>query len=226
MAKFRIRSNREFRLYATNTTLGWRVIRHRTAEVGENKVAGLWRHVYEPVSLMHVGYQPLGADRLTDEDLNLMEQSSAYITADEMELIAGVAFRGSRSMTFGMNEVARTERITRGLAPEDKASAPSPSSACGTRWAPPKATSCACGRSQLGCSKWSKSYACERLVIDHQRRRCGIAVAAHLLIASGYYGRLTQKVEDHDDRLGTAEAQLRDHETSSARGAHSLPRRR
>jgi hypothetical protein len=44
------------------------------------------------------------------------------------------------------------------------------------------------------------------------------AVAAHLLIASGYYGRLTQKVEDHDDRLGTAEAQLRDHETSSARG--------
>jgi hypothetical protein len=53
MAKFRIRSNREFRLYATNTTLGWRVIRHTSAEVGESKVAaGLWRRVYETVLLM------------------------------------------------------------------------------------------------------------------------------------------------------------------------------
>jgi hypothetical protein len=121
MAKFRIRSNREFHLYATNTTLGWRVIRHTSAEVGESKVAaGLWRRVYESVSLKHVGYQPLGADRLTDEDLHSMQQSSACITADEMELIAGVAFKGSRSMTFGMDEVARTERITRGLAPEDE----------------------------------------------------------------------------------------------------------
>jgi hypothetical protein len=43
------------------------------------------------------------------------------------------------------------------------------------------------------------------------------AVAAHLLIASWYYGRLTQKVEDHDDRLHNAETQLRDHETRLSR---------
>ena len=123
MAKFRLRKNRtrEFRLYAGNTTLGWRVVQHTSADIGERKVAaGVWQRVYESVSLRHIGYQPLGADRRTDEDLRQMPQTSVCFTAVEMEIIAGAAFSGGRSRTYGKDELARTERIARGLAPEDE----------------------------------------------------------------------------------------------------------
>ena len=43
------------------------------------------------------------------------------------------------------------------------------------------------------------------------------AVIAHLLIAVWYYGRLTQKVEGHEARICTHDAQLLDHEQRISR---------
>jgi hypothetical protein len=42
-------------------------------------------------------------------------------------------------------------------------------------------------------------------------------VVGHLIIAVWYYGRLTQKVEDHGERLDKTEVQILDHETRISR---------
>ncbi|MFZ0663466.1 MAG: hypothetical protein WAM66_12290 [Acidobacteriaceae bacterium] len=104
-----------FFLYHTDTTLGWRILRHVAYREGEKKVArGLMRRVLDAAG-NHIGYQPVtsAAARM---DLDVPSQPSpASISAGEMRINAE-----EESATAGMAGHRRDERMAAGRAPEDR----------------------------------------------------------------------------------------------------------
>ena len=107
----------EIRVYPAETSLGWRVIRHVSAqEAGEKLASGEWREVLDEQGNFW-GCQVL-ATFSKDQDLP-SGASSSSITVNECFLNAGL---GGRSRTAGMPEEKRISRRSaegKALPPED-----------------------------------------------------------------------------------------------------------
>lgn len=114
MARPRVRTAHQLHVYATNTTLGWRVIRNVSFADGEKRVEeGTFRRIYDQLNV-HVGYQPL-VNPFGDYGIR-SEPSDTSITDAESQLNAGLE---GKSQTAGLSEVDRELRIAGGKSPED-----------------------------------------------------------------------------------------------------------
>jgi hypothetical protein len=115
------------KLYAAETTLGWRVVREVPLEQGlQKESAGAWRRVLDPITHELAGFQLISgkAERI-DKDLSSIQSSSSISgpsrrdtpqKLSEMEINAG-----QRSSTVWLNEEEREERAAAGRPPEDRA---------------------------------------------------------------------------------------------------------
>jgi hypothetical protein len=106
--KDRRRLTKQFPLFSSNISLGWREIYLVSYTKGENNVArGIWRRVNSQLS-EHIGYQIMCTDNC---GLDFSSNSSpTYISAAEMMLYAGRAFKHGGSRTAGLDEEQRAAR--------------------------------------------------------------------------------------------------------------------
>lgn len=115
------------KLYAAETTLGWRVVREVPLQQGlQKEAAGAWRRVLDPITRELDGFQLIAVKvERVDKDLSSIQSSSSISgpsrrdtpqKLSEMEINAG-----QRSSTARLNEEEREERAAAGRAPEDRA---------------------------------------------------------------------------------------------------------
>jgi hypothetical protein len=99
-------------LFSSDATPGdlkpWRVIRDVTLALGERNVdRNIWRRVNSHLG-DHIGYQILSSENSDKESPS--RSSPTYISASEIMIYAGQAFKGGVSRTAGLTETERAER--------------------------------------------------------------------------------------------------------------------
>ena len=106
MAKFRKQRNREFKVYAEDSSIC--VIRHTSFQKGERLAdLGVYARVYDPHTGEHRGYQVASSRPAIGPGSSLEQPSTGGIRAHEMRKFAGL---NGRSRTAGMPEHKRLER--------------------------------------------------------------------------------------------------------------------
>lgn len=100
--------NDSFLLFSSDTALGWRVIRRVSFASSERNVdKGIWRRVNSHLGA-HIGYQ-LVCSANCGFDIP-SHSSPTYISASEVMLYAGQAFKDGLSRTAGLTEKERAAR--------------------------------------------------------------------------------------------------------------------
>ena len=109
MARPASRSTRQFPLWSSDISLGWKILRYVTFSAGaKNAAAGIWRAVFTEVEGKHIGYQIACTANCGLEPES--RSTPTYISAREMMMYAGRAFGGGKSKTEGLSEAERAAR--------------------------------------------------------------------------------------------------------------------
>jgi hypothetical protein len=112
----------QFFLFDGNIALGWRVTRRVSHQDGERMVATGHARPVNDHNGVHIGYQMQQPAPVKNGVP--AKPTPALLSAKEMDLIAGQAFAGGQSRTFGRSEVMRLTRTNpwtgKLLPPEDE----------------------------------------------------------------------------------------------------------